>query len=76
MRVVLQEGFVEFDRLPSAAIQEVAKKHTIVGVDRSIIIHKLRDRLLYIDGAPLHTLLRDLQDAAIRHGVEDAVELT
>jgi hypothetical protein len=74
--VVMKEGVVDFGRYPPAAVTEVATKHTIHAFDRLITVSKIRMRLLLLDGDALTNLLRDLHDAAVRHGADDVVELT
>lgn len=76
--VATRDGIVRFTYYPDAALREVAYKHALLGMvsDRGLIINRLRARLLRVDGPVLIELLRDLHDAAVRHGVDDAVELT
>lgn len=74
--IAMQQGMVDFGRYPNDAVSEVTAKHTISAFDRDIAISKIRDRLLQLDGEPLVILLRDLRDAAMRHGADDVVELT
>ena len=74
--VVTKEGIVEFSRYPEAAINDLRSKHSFTAVDRTIAIKKIRNLLLRLDGDDLKILLRELRDAAARHGVKDVVELT
>jgi aspartyl/asparaginyl beta-hydroxylase (cupin superfamily) len=73
--VAMQDGIVDFRRYPLSAVNEVAARQAIYAVDQTIAISKIRDRLLRLDGLALKVLLRDLQQAAERHGIDDVVEL-
>ena len=75
--VAMQEGIVDFGRYPEAALREVAARQAVNSADPARIVALLRTRLLHVNGTALLSVLRDLHDAAMRHGADsDVVILT
>jgi hypothetical protein len=74
--VVTEEGSVDFAKVPNLALRDVANKYCMAVTEPEIVSTLLRNLLLHASGRALINILKDLRDAAIRHGAGDSVVLT
>lgn len=65
---------VYFDKLPDAAVTEIAKLYKLTGT-RTEMVDKLRDMMHHMTYAELDPIFAALKKTAIKHGVPDAVKL-
>lgn len=65
---------VHFDKLPDAAVTEIAKLYKLTGT-RAEMVDKLRDLMHHMTYAELDPIFAAMKKVAVKHKVADAVRL-
>ena len=74
MFLVTAKASVNFDKLPDAAVIEIAKLYLVKG-NRVEVIDRLRDRMHGMTYAELDPMFAAMHEIASKHGAAEAVKV-